>query len=83
MLRVLVIYDISNDRIRLKVSETCLDYGLDRLQYSVFTGLLKPVHMRELSKRLKKLTKEDGHILVLPVSADDWQRRVSIGVSSC
>ena len=27
-LRTLVIYDIEDDRIRLKISETCLDYGL-------------------------------------------------------
>jgi len=30
-LRTLVIYDIENDKIRLKISEKCLDYGLTRI----------------------------------------------------
>ena len=37
-LRTLVIYDIENDKIRLRISETCLDYGLARIQYSAFLG---------------------------------------------
>ena len=40
-LRTLVIYDIEDDRIRLKISETCLDYGLVRIQFSAFLGTLE------------------------------------------
>jgi len=78
MIRVLVVYDISDDRARLKVSEKCLDYGLDRTQYSVFTGMLKPTHVRELAKVLRSMVK-DGQVLILPVGAEDWQRRIQIG----
>jgi CRISPR-associated protein Cas2 len=49
MLRVVVTYDISSDKLRKRVSDCCLDYGLDRQQYSVFTGLLKPIHVRALA----------------------------------
>ena len=35
---VWVIYDISEDKIRNKVSRYCLDYGLYRVQKSVFLG---------------------------------------------
>ena len=82
MLRVLVIYDISDDKKRRKVSETCLDYGLDRHQYSVFSGLLKPTHLRELAKVLRPFAKDDGQIALIPVAADDWDRRVEIGERS-
>lgn len=79
MLRVLVIYDISDDKTRKKVSDTCLDYGLDRHQYSVFSGQLKPTHLRELAKMLRPHTKKEGQIAVIPVAADDWERRVEMG----
>ncbi|MBN1310269.1 MAG: CRISPR-associated endonuclease Cas2 [Anaerolineae bacterium] len=78
MLRVLVIYDISDDKVRYRISETCLDYGLDRQQYSVFTGLLKPTHVRELAKVLERITRQ-GQVIVLPVASDDWERRTVIG----
>lgn len=78
MIQVIVIYDISDDGVRHRVSETCLDYGLDREQFSVFTGRLKSVHIRELSKLLRAQL-QTGQVQVIPVSADDWQRRIVIG----
>lgn len=80
MIRVLVVYDISDDKARKKVSDTCLDYGLDRHQFSVFFGQLKPTHFRELSKSLRAFAKE-GQITLVPVSSDDWDRRVEMGES--
>jgi CRISPR-associated protein Cas2 len=41
---VLVIYDIPHDGTRGKVADMCLDYGLDRIQYSAFTGQLTRTH---------------------------------------
>jgi CRISPR-associated protein Cas2 len=35
-----IIYDITSDRIRLKIADVCKDYGLDHVQYSVFKGPL-------------------------------------------
>jgi len=32
----IVIYDIVDDGLRSKVADTCLDYGLARIQYSAF-----------------------------------------------
>ncbi len=78
MIRVLVVYDISDDKARKKISDACLDYGLDRHQYSVFSGLLKPTHWRELVKVLRPFTK-DGQIILIPISSDDWDRRVELG----
>lgn len=80
MIRVMVIYDISDDKARKKISDTCLDYGLDRWQYSMFTGLLKPTHVRELSKVLRPLT-HDGYLILLPVASDDWDRRIELGAA--
>lgn len=38
MAKLLVIYDITSDPLRTQVAETCLDFGLGRVQYSCFAG---------------------------------------------
>jgi len=38
MAKLLVIYDITSDRLRAEVAQTCLDFGLGRVQYSCFAG---------------------------------------------
>jgi CRISPR-associated protein Cas2 len=69
---------MSNDKARRKISECCLDYGLDRTQYSVFSGTLRPTHIKALSKALQPLVKE-GHVIIIPISRDDWANRVELG----
>ncbi|HXG53734.1 MAG TPA: CRISPR-associated endonuclease Cas2 [candidate division Zixibacteria bacterium] len=71
-LRTLVIYDIESDRIRLKVSETCLDYGLTRIQYSAFAGKLNRNKREELFSRLAAvLDGNPGRILLQPICDRD------------
>ncbi len=78
-MRCLVVYDISDDRVRAKVADACLDYGLDRIQYSAFLGELTPTHRRELVKRLRKLLgKKPGKIQLFPLCDHDWARRDEI-----
>jgi CRISPR-associated protein Cas2 len=78
MLRVVVTYDITDDKERKKISDRCLDYGLDRQQYSVFTGLLKPIHIRALAKALSAYV-GDGQVLIIPIASDDWEKRIELG----
>jgi CRISPR-associated protein Cas2 len=51
---VLVLYDISDDKTRTKISEACKDYGLDRIQFSAFSGRLTKASREELEMRLGK-----------------------------
>lgn len=80
MLQIVVIYDISDDKARRKVSEACLDYGLDRYQFSVFAGRIKSIHLRELTKILRPYART-GQITLMTVAADDWGRRIQLGES--
>lgn len=57
-LSTLVIYDIEDDRARLRVSEACKDFGLERLQYSCFRGMLSQNKREELRERLHKIQEE-------------------------
>ncbi|MFQ5904233.1 MAG: CRISPR-associated endonuclease Cas2 [Candidatus Binatia bacterium] len=71
-LRTLVIYDIEDDKIRLKVSEACLDYGLVRIQYSAFLGTLGRNKREELFLRLCSLLEDNpGKIFIQPVCGKD------------
>ncbi|MGE4092835.1 MAG: CRISPR-associated endonuclease Cas2 [Candidatus Binatia bacterium] len=67
-----VLYDIPDDRTRLRIAEACLDYGLARIQFSAFQGKLSRNKREELFLRLQTLLEEKpGKILVQPVCEKD------------
>jgi CRISPR-associated protein Cas2 len=73
----LLIYDISDDRIRAKVADTCLDYGLDRIQYSAFYGNISRNYQEELFQKVQDLLgKAEGEIMLLPICYKDWNDRL-------
>lgn len=73
---LLLVYDIQNDKARTKIADACLDYGLDRIQFSAFLGWLLPTQQEELFLKVKKiLGKKSGNIQMFPVCAEDWQKR--------
>jgi CRISPR-associated protein Cas2 len=78
-LHTVVIYDIPDDRARTRVSEACLDYGLERVQYSAFQGRLTRNKRQELFLRLKGiLADKAGKILVQPVCEKDLKDAESV-----
>ncbi len=73
---LLLFYDISDDRKRAKISDICLDFGLDRIQFSAFSGWLLPAQQDELFLKLKKmLGKKEGNIQMFSICAEDWKKR--------
>ena len=46
---LVLIYDIENDRLRTRVADVCLDYGLERIQFSAFFGKLNRNRRQELA----------------------------------
>ena len=78
---VLLIYDISNDRLRNKVADLCLDYGLDRIQYSAFWGRLRRTHREELMMQIEKqVGKKPANIQLVPICEKDWAARLEVMV---
>jgi CRISPR-associated protein Cas2 len=78
-MKCLLIYDIPDDRARTKIADFCLDYGLDRVQYSAFVGDLSVNHQEELMLKIaKRLGKEAGRIDIFAIRNEDWQRRQSL-----
>jgi len=76
MTHLLVLYDISDDRLRTKVADACLDYGLERVQYSAFVGELGRVHQRELEVRMRELVgRHTVNIRLIPLDLVTWRRQ--------
>ncbi len=74
---VVLIYDIENDRLRTRASEICLNYGLQRIQFSAFFGKLNRNRRQELALKLKnEMGDESARIRIIPVCeadvADMW-----------
>jgi CRISPR-associated protein Cas2 len=77
--QVLVVYDITNDRVRAKIADACQDYGLDRIQFSAFTGQLSHNHQQELTLKLRHLLGDTtGVITLVPICEKDWNNRVEV-----
>ena len=75
-MRCLLIYDIPNDGIRTKVADDCLDYGLQRIQYSSFVGELSMLHQRELLLKIRRhIGTHDANIQLFPLDERCWSNR--------
>ena len=79
MQRVLLIYDIVKDRTRAKIADACLDYGLDRVQFSAFLGQLSRNQQEELMLCIKDLLGNGpGKVELIPISEKDWKNRLEV-----
>lgn len=76
---VLLIYDISHDPTRLKVVRACEDFGLDRVQFSAFSGVLTRARQRELMLRLRRLMRQQTGIITLyPINQESWNSQIEV-----
>lgn len=75
-MQTLLIYDIPDDRVRTKIADVCLDYGLQRIQYSAFLGELSRTHQEELLLKIKqKLGRKPGNVQLFPLDEQTWAKR--------
>ena len=73
----LLIYDIPDDRIRTKIADKCLDYGLDRVQFSAFCGNISRNLQEELFLQVTDLLGDEaGNVQLLPICGKDWANRL-------
>ena len=68
---VLVLYDVENDRIRGRLANACLDYGLERVQFSAFLGKINRNRRQELALRIQAEVGDDrARVRVIPITED-------------
>lgn len=71
---LLLLYDIEDDRIRLRVSSACLDFGLERIQFSAFFGRLTRNKRQEMQVRiLREVNGENARLKVVPLSWENLE----------
>lgn len=69
---LVLIYDIEDDRLRTRAADICLNYGLERIQFSAFFGKLNRNRRQELSLRLQReLGNKSGRIRIIPICEQD------------
>ncbi|RLC59490.1 MAG: CRISPR-associated endonuclease Cas2 [Chloroflexi bacterium] len=78
-MKCLLVYDIPHDRTRTKIADFCLDYGLDRIQYSAFVGDLTRTYQEELMLKIgERLGKQPGKVQLFTICDKDWRQRLEI-----
>ncbi len=78
----IVIYDIVSNRVRNKIADICMDYGLNRIQYSAFAGDLLRTHQEELMKQARhKLGKSAGKVYLFCIAEPEWARRLEVNTA--
>ncbi len=75
-MQCLIIYDIPHDGTRQKVANACLDYGLQRIQYSAFVGNLSRAHQRALFQEIRRrVGRQTVNVQLFPLDEKSWEGR--------
>ena len=70
-----VVYDITKDRTRAKIAKRCLNFGLYRVQKSVFLGDIPPNRVEEILLFSKELMEvETDSVYIFPMCRPDFDR---------
>lgn len=76
---LIVMYDIEENKIRNRVIDILKDYGLERIQYSVFGGELNKNMREEMVIEIKRFMRDKkGDIQVVLVNNEDFYKRIKI-----
>ena len=75
-----VLYDISDNKSRLRVAKACQESGLYRVQKSVFLGTVKHNRLDELSMRIEDdIDQETDRVYIFPMCAMDFRKVILQG----
>jgi len=75
----LIVYDITEDKLRSEVSDMIKNCGGTRIQYSAFIVDLNEPELMVLLSRIKRLIGfRRARLFVLPICRGDMRRRITI-----
>lgn len=76
-----VLYDISKNKIRSKVANTCKDYGLERVQKSAFLGSLTKNKAEMLAIAAEKLIEKEkmDKVFIVPAGKEEYAKKIILG----
>lgn len=74
-----VIYDITKNRNRKKISDLCKDYGLERMQYSSFVGVLTKNKAEMLAIEVQRFLTDNDKLFIMPTGKDEFSKHIILG----
>ena len=75
-----VVYDIAKDKTRTKIAKRCLDFGLYRVQKSVYLGELPPNRVEEILLASRELLNpETDSVYIFPMCRSDFDQVRIVG----
>ncbi len=75
-----VMYDIKNDKVRMRVAKFCKLAGLYRVQYSVFLGTMEKNEKDALKLQIEDvIDKEKDSVYIFPMSKNELQQTSLLG----
>ena len=75
-----IVYDIAKDRTRTKIAKRCLDFGLTRVQKSVFLGDLPANRVEEILLASRDLLNlETDSVYAFPMCREDFGKVRIVG----
>jgi len=79
-LDTVIIYDITDDGLRVRIARALLEYGCIRIQKSAFYGILNRNTREKLRLRLEKMMhNQEGNIQFYPLCSKCFAMKESIG----
>ncbi|MEM1738403.1 MAG: CRISPR-associated endonuclease Cas2 [Nitrososphaerota archaeon] len=76
----LVIYDITDNDIRMKIAQACKEAGLTRIQKSAFLGVIDSQTRKNLEIKLKNILGSNrGNVQIFIICEADISSRKIIG----
>jgi len=75
-----VIYDISEDKTRNRIAKRCLNFGLYRVQKSVFLGDVEPNRLDEIELfSREEMDEATDSVYIFPMCKEDFDKVRIIG----
>ena len=74
-----VIYDISDNARRLKVSEECKNFGMERIQKSAFIGTMTKNNAEMLAIRCREIVDSNDCVFLIPACKNCFSNKIIIG----
>ena len=76
------IYDISDDKVRNNIVKIAREYGLYRVQKSVFLGNIEKDEVDEIIVETKKaIDLREDSVYIFPVCESDYKKATLLGLS--
>ncbi|QXJ28853.1 CRISPR-associated protein Cas2 [Saccharolobus shibatae B12] len=79
-MKLLVVYDVSDDSKRSKLANNLKKLGLERIQKSAFEGDIDSQRVKDLVRVIRLIVDINTDIVhIIPLGIRDWERRIVIG----